>query len=73
MKNSNLLASSATLDGIQRCITKFCFGASKTLVPTGENSWKIVDTYDGAEIPNLHVIRKAKRFRFERKAKTDGA
>lgn len=62
---TTLLASAPSKDAIEECIRKFYCGESKTLVPTGENEWKLVSTYNGNDVANARVIRKRNRFRFE--------
>jgi hypothetical protein len=62
---SHLLATADTLDGIRETVTRFYGGDSKTLIPTGNDSWKAIGTYTGKEAPGVRVIRKRGRFRFE--------
>lgn len=60
-----LYASAPSLDGIRECITRFYCGESKTLVPTGDDSWKLVSTHTGKDLDGMRVIRRRGRFRFE--------
>jgi hypothetical protein len=60
-----LMASAGTIDGIRDCIQRFYCGESKTLIPTGADSWKLVHTIDGKALDAVRVVRKRNRFRFE--------
>jgi hypothetical protein len=62
---TELLASAATLESIKTEIDRFYCGSSKTLIPTGNDSWKIVCTQTGKEATMGRVVRKRGRFRFE--------
>jgi len=60
-----LFASAGTLDQIRESISDFYCGTSMTLIPTGDDSWKLVRTSDGKNIEGVHVKRKRNRLRFE--------
>lgn len=60
-----LLASAGTMDGIKASISSYYCGTSFTLIPTGDNAWKIVRTSDGKELSGVSVARRRNRFRFE--------
>lgn len=59
-----VFASADTLEAMRLQVSEF-YGNSKTLVPTGENSWRVIDTYLGKEAGNARVVRKRGRFHFE--------
>ena len=61
----NLLATAGTLEDIRQSVCRFYCGESKTLIPTGDDSWKIIGTYNGKEAPGTRVVRKRGRYRFE--------
>lgn len=52
-----LLASAPTLDAIRASIARFYCGESKTLIPTGDHAWKLVDTSTGEPIDGVYVTR----------------
>ena len=62
---SNLLATAPSLDSIRESITAFYCGSSKTLIPVGDDEWKVIGTYDSKEAPGVRVVRKRGRYRFE--------
>jgi hypothetical protein len=62
---TDLLATAPTLESIRESVSRFYCGESKTLIPTGPDSWKVIGTYDSKEAPGVRVIRKRGRFRFE--------
>lgn len=63
--NTTLLASAGTLEDIRDSVCRFYCGESKTLIPAGDDMWKIVGTYNGKEAPGTRVVRKRGRYRFE--------
>lgn len=63
--NATLLASAGTLEDIRQSVCRFYCGESKTLIPTGDDSWKIIGTYNGKECEGVRVVRKRDRYRFE--------
>lgn len=60
-----LLASAGTLEDIRQAVCRFYGGESKTLIPTGDDSWKVIGTYSNKECEGVRVVRKRRRFRFE--------
>lgn len=60
-----LLATAGTLNAMRECVSRFYGGQSKTLIPTGDDSWKVVDTHSSKPADGVRVIRKRGRFRFE--------
>lgn len=64
-KTVELLASAPTLESIRESVCRFYGGESKTLIPTSDDSWKVIGTYDSREAPSVRVVRKRGRFRFE--------
>lgn len=66
-RKDNLLASAESLESIREAITDFYCGSSKTLIPDGDNRWRVVSTYDPNATPLLGVIvvRRRGRYRFE--------
>lgn len=62
---ATLLASAPSLDAIRECVCRFYCGDSKTLIPTGADSWKVIGTYSSKEVEGVRVVRKRGRFRFE--------
>lgn len=64
-QSRGLLASAGSLEDIRQCVVQFYGGDSKTLIPTGDHSWKVIGTYTGREAPGVRVVRKRGRFRFE--------
>lgn len=62
---ADLLATAPTLESIRESVCRFYCGESKTLIPTGDDSWKVIGTYSGKECPGVRVTRKRGRFRFE--------
>lgn len=61
----DLLATAGTLDGIRDCVSRFYAGQSKALIPTGDDSWKVIDTYTSKPAEGVRIVRKRGRFRFE--------
>jgi hypothetical protein len=61
----NLLETSDDLDKIRDRVSSYYAGASMTLIPTGDNTWKTVRTHDGKEFSDLLVTRRRGRFRLE--------
>lgn len=68
---TELLATAPDLERIGDCIARYYCGESKTLIPTGPDTWKIVHTCDGGDVQGVQVIRKGGRFRFETCATTE--
>lgn len=62
---SNLLATAGTIEDIRQSVCRFYGGDSKTLIPTGDHSWKVIGTYTGKEALGVIVRRARGRFRFE--------
>lgn len=62
---TELLATAPTLEDIRQSVMKFYCGESKTLIPTGDDEWKVIGTYTSKEAPGVRVIRRRNRFRFE--------
>jgi hypothetical protein len=65
MSAGNMLATAPSLEAVRVAICKFYGGESKTLVPVGDDSWKIIDTYSSKEAPGVRVVRQRGRFRFQ--------
>lgn len=65
MTKSNLLASSATLDGIQKMIVEFYHGAKVDLVEEGPDRWKPHWANHDMPILGVIVVRRRNRYRFE--------
>lgn len=63
-----LLASAGDLEGIRQLVVRFYGGDSKTLIPTGNDSWKVIGTYSSKECSGVRVVRKRNRYRFEMEA-----
>jgi hypothetical protein len=61
----DLLATAGTIEGIRDCVGRFYGGQSKTLIPTGDGLWQVIDTYSGAPSKGVRVRRFRRRFRFE--------
>lgn len=68
---AELLATAATLDAIGESIARFYCGESKTLIPTGPDTWAICWACDNEPLSGVQVIRKGGRFRFETCATTE--
>ena len=65
MTRSNLLASSATIDGIQKLIVEFYQGTQVTLVENGADRWKPYRASNDMPILGVIVVRRRGRYRFE--------
>lgn len=65
MAKPDLLATASTIEDVRGVVCRFYGGVSKTLIPTGDDTWKVVDTYTGKEASGVRVVRKRNRFRFE--------
>lgn len=62
---NTLIASAGTLDDIRQAVCRFYCGESKTLIPTSDDSWKVIGTHSGKPVDGVRVVRKRGRFRFE--------
>lgn len=65
MTKNELLASAPSLEEIRQSVMRFYGGESKTLIPTGDDEWKVIGTYSSKEAPGVRVTRRRNRFRFE--------
>lgn len=63
-RKPKLLASSPTLEGIQDCIAKFYGGERKKLQEYAPGRW-LVCRVSGQHIPNMLVVLRNGRYRFE--------
>lgn len=63
--SARLFASAGSLEDIRQAVCRFYCGESKTLIPTGNDSWKVIGTYSSKEVQGVRVVRKRGRFRFE--------
>lgn len=60
----DLLASAATIEQIRECIARFYCGTSTTLIPIGNDDWRLVRTSDGKALAGVAVRRRRRRFQF---------
>jgi hypothetical protein len=61
-QKTELVASAPTLERIQKLVADFFCGSTITLVPDGENRYKIHNLK--GEISSVEVVKKGRRFRF---------
>lgn len=60
---TRLLASSPTLEGINKCIKSFYFGSEKELTEVEPNKWSV--SGKNGTLEGIRVIKKGSRYRFE--------
>jgi len=61
---TNLLASAPSLETLAESITRFYAGEAKTIVPDGDNKWRVAFP-DGTPLLGVHIVKRGKRYRFE--------